>query len=381
MKFEVGMLQIFPINYSNSSERIETLVDEQIFKSKNDWDSRETSWDFEKHPLLNGSINLQKAYETCHNKAKEDFFYLHGNEEELNRIFIDIYGLQEELTPEVALKDITILQEELDFKKLEKLEPQLRKLGKEAIELPIKKDEVMRQLISYAIGVFMGRYRLDNPGLHLAHPNPAKEEIAAYEVPLPPWDKAGRGAATIQIDEDAIIPLMGSYASFSDDAFLRVKYFLEVIWGADSLVENINFMQSCLDEDLESYLVKGFWKDHCHRYKKKPIYWLFSSPKGAFQVLVYMHRMNAFTAEKIRGNYLMEHLKFLRGRIQRMETNISGLSSTDARTLDKLRRDLDECELYDQQLKTIADKQITFDLDNGVDVNYQLFKGVVAEIK
>lgn len=186
---------------------------------------------------------------------------------------------------------------------------------------------------------------------------------------------------TIQIDEDAIIPLMGSNASFSDDAFLRVKYFLEIIWGADSLVENINFLQSCLDEDLESYLIKGFWKDHCHRYKKKPIYWLFSSPKGAFQVLVYMHRMNAFTAEKIRSNYLMEHLKFLRGRIQRMENNISSLSSADARILEKFRNDLDECELYDQQLKTIADKQITFDLDDGVDVNYQLFKGVVGEIK
>ena len=369
LNYEVGQISNIPVIYKDNVQLI-ALIKSCIELSRLDWNARETSWDFQNFPLLNEKVNLLIAYESWYNQSKEYFFNLHANEVEINRIFIEIYGLYDELTPEVALKDITILQDELDFNKLEKLELKFRKLGKDAIELPIKKDEVMRQLISYTMGVFMGRYRLDKPGLHIAHPAPAPDELIHYSF----------NNQTVKIDEDAIIPLMGSRGAFSDDALLRFKHFLELVWGEDTFVENLNFLQTCLDEDIETYLVNNFWKDHTKRYKKKPIYWLFSSPKGAFQVLVYMHRMNAFTVDKIRGNYLMEHLKFLRNKIQRLESG-SGLSTADARKLESLRADLDECERYDVILKTIADRQITFDLDDGVTTNYKLFEGAVAEIK
>jgi hypothetical protein len=224
----------------------------------------------------------------------------------------------------------------------------------------------MKQLVSYAIGISMGRYRLDRPGLHIAHPDPTAEELAPYSFE----------PHRIEIDEDAIIPIMGSASTFADDALQRVKYFLEVIWGADTLTQNLNFLQECLDEDLESYLVKKFWKDHCKTYKNKPIYWLFSSEKGAFQVLTYMHRMNAFTVEKIRSNYLMPHLRHLHTQIDRLEA-----SREDPRTLDRLQKALTECEAYDLILKDVADKQIIFDLDDGVTKNYELFEGVMGKIK
>ncbi|WP_100629836.1 BREX-1 system adenine-specific DNA-methyltransferase PglX [Algoriphagus formosus] len=366
LHYQIGDVKKVPVkNFSNSSE-IQKLSQSAIQIGKSDWNSRETSWDFEGSPLIR-ERNLKSAYQAWEEKVTADFFALHRNEEELNRIFIEIYGLEEELTPEVPLTEITILQEELDEKKLQKLED--RRLETEdlrSLKLPIKRDVVMKQLISYLIGVSMGRYRLDLPGLHIAHPDPTPEELASYTF----------DGYRIEIDEDAIIPIMGSASTFADDALQRVKYFLEVIWGADTLTQNLNFLQECLDEDLESYLVKKFWADHCKTYKKKPIYWLFSSEKGAFQVLTYMHRMNAFTVEKIRSNYLMPHLKHLRTQIDRLES-----SKEDPRTLDRLQKALTECEAYDLQLKDVADKQISFDLDDGVKKNYELFEGVVKKVK
>ncbi len=217
----------------------------------------------------------------------------------------------------------------------------------------------------------MGRYRLDRPGLHIAHPDPTSEEIRPYAY----------NGHRVVIDEDGIIPLMGTGCEFPDDAVHRFKEFLDVIWGEETRTENLNFLQECLKMDLEKYLVNHFWTDHCRRYKKKPIYWLFSSPTGAFQALAYMHRMNAFTVEKIRSNYLIPHLKHLRGKIARMEAHTAGLSAQEGRQLDRLRKDLLECEQYDIQLKDVADRQIALDLDDGVTVNYGLFEGVVREIK
>lgn len=348
-------------------EQVDQKVELCISFCKSDWDSRETSWDFYISPLLNGSENLGASYQFWKEKVSKDFFQLHLNEEELNRIFIEIYGLENELTPEVPLTEITILQEELDEKKLQKLE-ELRKEGKDisVIKLPIKRDVVMKQLISYAIGVNMGRYRLDKPGLNIAHPDPTAEELSAYT----------HNGYAVEIDEDGIIPLMGTACTFADDAFQRVKYFLEVVWGTDTLTQNLNFLQECLDEDLESYLVKKFWADHCKTYKKKPIYWLFSSEKGAFQVLAYMHRMNAFTVEKIRSNYLIPHMNHLRSQIDRLEA-----SKEDPRLLDRLQKNLSECESYDLLLKDVADRQIVFDLDDGVSRNYELFGEVVRKVK
>ena len=372
LNFVPGQVSNFPIIkniYENS--RLRYIIDNNIKISENDWDSRETSWDFEQSPLLNKNNSLEQAVQAWQEKATQDFFQLHTNEEELNRIFIDIYGLQEELTPDVALKDITILQEELSKNDLVALEDDFRAKGADAIELPIDKGEVISQFISYAIGLFMGRYRLDQPGLNIAHPNPTQEELASYSY------KNGQ----VIIDEDAILPLMGKNCNFPDDALQQFQHLLDTIWGHETRTENINFIQDCLDKDLEKFLVKDFYKYHCKMYKKKPIYWLFASPKGAFQVLVYMHRMNAFTVEKIRANYLLEHIKNIRTEIMVLEGNASNLNTQEARTLDRLRSDLIECEAYDMELKNVADQQISFDLDDGVKENYKLFDSVVAKIK
>lgn len=370
LTFQVGDVRRIPVILDNIKE-VETLFELSLETTKKDWDSRETSWDFEKSPLLNESSLLIEAYETWQNKVTEDFFQLHANEEELNRIFIHIYGLQEELFPEVPLKDITILQEELDSKELQLLEPIFRGRGPEAIELPIDKGEVISQFISYAVGLFMGRYRLDKPGLNIAHPNPTAEELASYKY----------NGSQVIIDEDAILPLMGKQCNFPDDGLQQFQQLLDTIWGGDTRTENINFIQECLNKDLEKFLVKDFYKYHCKMYKKKPIYWLFASPKGAFQVLVYMHRMNAFTVEKIRANYLLEHIKNLRSEEAVLMANESSLSTQEAKRLDTLRKQLLECEAYDMHLKDVADQQIEFDLDDGVAVNYKTFEAVVAKIK
>lgn len=353
------------------NEQIEKLTNKNISISSKDWDSSETSWDFTNSPLLNETNSLKLGFQKWQENITQDFFQLHANEEELNRIFIDIYGLQEELTPEVALKDITILQKELNGKDLEKLEPIFREKGANAIELPINKAEVISQFISYAIGLFMGRYRLDKPGLNIAHPNPSAEELESYTY----------NYGKVTIDEDAILPLMGKNCNFPDDALQQINQLLDTIWGHETRIENSNFIQECLGKELEKFLVKDFYKYHCSMYKKKPIYWLFSSKTGAFQVLVYMHRMNAFTVEKIRANYMLEHLKNLRSEESLLQSKGANLNTQEARRLDQIRKDLVECEAYDMELKNVADQQITFDLDDGVTANYAKFESVLAKIK
>jgi hypothetical protein len=359
---------------NKSKEEITSIVKSNIAFSRCDWDSNEFSWDFQQSPLLNETNSLLQAYSIWQEEVTTDFFLLHKNEEELNRIFIDIYDLQEELKPEVALKDITILQEELTKKDLEKLEATFRENGANAIALPINKAEVISQFISYAIGLFMGRYRLDKPGLKIAHPNPTAAELASYVTPF-----GGKG--TITIDEDAILPIMGTACNFPDDALQQIYNLLDIIWGAETRTQNINFIQECLNKELEKFLVADFYKYHCKMYKKKPIYWLFASKKGAFQVLVYMHRMNAFTVEKIRDNYLLVHIKNMESEKNLLESNEASLSTQEAKKLEQLRKSIEECSEYEADLKDMADKQITFDLDDGVTVNYKKFETIVAKIK
>ncbi|WP_446775507.1 BREX-1 system adenine-specific DNA-methyltransferase PglX [Macellibacteroides fermentans] len=364
LAFQKGNVDLIPY-IENQDNLINLYANENIYFSKSDWDSRETSWDFQQSPLIATScVGLEQAYNGWVEKVTQDFVQLHANETELNRIFIDIYGLQDELTPEVKLKDITILQDELDTKAFG-----------DAVELqeklPIKTDVVMGQLISYAVGCMMGRYRLDKGGLHIAHPNPADEEVASYSF----------NGRTFQIDEDAIIPLMDNSVSFTDNALARLKEFFALVWGEEELVNTLNCVEQGLGTDLESYLVKVFWKEHCKRYQKRPIYWLFASPKGAFQVLTYMHRMNRFTVEKIRSHYLLKHISNLENRVAMLQSNEASLNTAERRLLEKLQKDLAECRAYDLELKEVADAQIEFDLDDGVAVNYELFKKVVAPIK
>jgi hypothetical protein len=357
------------------ANEINNIVEVLIIKSKLDWDSRETSWDFLKFPLINQKKSLKDSFTSWFNEVKQVFFQIHTNEEELNRIFIDIYGLQEELTPEVALKDITILQDELDRNVLEQLEPVFRVKGKEAIELPIKKDEVLSQFVSYCIGVFLGRYRLDRPGLNIAHPNPTDEELTSYEI----------NGQLIEIDEDGIVPLMGENCAFPDDVLVRLKQMLLAVWGEETLVENINFLQECLGMDLHKWLTEKFWGYHTSMFKKKPIYWLFTSnPKkpqnAAFKVLVYMHRMDKYTVQKIQRNYLHPHQEYINQDIERLRSNELNLSKQELKRLETLMQWQLECRDYNEVLKELANQQIEFDLDDGVDLNYAKFNGAVAVI-
>lgn len=387
LNFSPGVLKLMPVVDLLDKSKINGLAKKSIDISEFDWDSRETSWDFEQSPLINDSTSLKTAYQKWQDDVTNNFFQLHANEEELNRIFIDIYGLQEELTPDVALKDITILQEELDRNALEQLEPVFRAQGKEAVALPIYKDEVISQFLSYCIGVFMGRYRLDKPGLHIAHPNPTEEELAPYVITRSETIAFTHNPSpiTFNIDDDAIIPLMGSECAFPDDALVRIKNLIHDIWGEDTLTENGNFINECLNMDLDKWLTEKFWGYHTSMYKKKPIYWLFcSNPKkpqaAAFKVITYMHRMDKYTVSKIQRNYLHPHQEWIKKEIESLVANEANLSRPEMKRLEKLRLWDIECRDYNEVLKELANQEITFDLDDGVSVNFEKFEGAVAKI-
>lgn len=376
LHFQVGDVKKIPVNTKVISDyRIVDLSQTNVKISELDWNNRESSWDFEKSPLLVGNSSLSGSFERWKKNVTQDFFKLHSNEELLNKIFIEIYGLQDELNQVVALKEITVLQDELDRNVLEQLEPVFREKGKDAIELPIKKDEVLSQFVSYCIGVFLGRYRLDKPGLNIAHPNPTDEELASYQY----------NGQLMEIDEDGIVPLMGENCAFPDDVLVRLKQMLLAVWGEETLVENINFLQECLGMDLHKWLTEKFWGYHTSMYKKKPIYWLFTTnPKkpqnAAFKVLVYMHRMDKYTVQKIQRNYLHPHQEYINQEIERLRSNELNLSKQELKRLETLMQWQLECRDYNEVLKELANQQIEFDLDDGVDVNYAKFHGAVAVI-
>ncbi|MFD1315235.1 BREX-1 system adenine-specific DNA-methyltransferase PglX [Namhaeicola litoreus] len=341
---------------------IEVLSSKLIGLSKKDFDASEMSREFKSHFLLSfKEKSIQSAYQACVTQVSADTNEFYIAEKENNSAFIELYKLNGQLEPEPDLKYLTIYQDYISE----------IKYSNDKIQLSINQDYLISSFINYSIGLFMGRYRLDKPGLNIAHPNPTIEELASYTY----------NCGEVIIDGDAILPLMGSNCNFPDDALHQMYGLLDTLWGHDTRTENINFIQECLDKDLEKFLVKDFYKYHCSMYKKKPIYWLFSSKKGAFQALVYMHRMNEFTAEKIRANYLLEHLKNLRSEEAMLSANESNLNTQEARKLEQIRKDIHECEEYDMELKNVADQQIKFDLDDGVTANYELFKTVVADIK
>ena len=291
------------------------------------------------------------------NHWEECFERLHANEEELNRQFIDIYGLQDELTPDVPLDEVTILQQ--------------GEISIEEGEIVWHDDVLIKQLISYAVGCWMGRYRLDKPGLHIAHTDATQEEIAPYDY----------NGERFDIDDDGIIPLMPRDSMFSDNAAHRIADFVRQVFGAESQVANLNYMEAALGKSLEQYFIKDFWKDHKKMYQNRPIYWLFSSKKGAFQCLAYMHRMDAYTVERVRQKYLLPHMDDLRKRIADMEERAAELNTPERRTLDTLQKQLAECLEYHDRLHPVADRQIAFDLDDGVVVNHAKFGDILAKLK
>lgn len=231
-------------------------------------------------------------------------------------------------------------------------------------------DVIAKQLISYAVGCMLGRYRLDKPGLHVAHPEPTAEEIAPYIYK----------GMEFAIDDDGIMPLMNGDCGFSDNAPLRMADFVRIAFGEDTQVENLNYIEKCLGKTLEQYFVKDFWKDHKKMYQNRPIYWLFASKKGAFQVIAYMHRMNAYTVERIRAKYLLPYIEHLEGEINKLDMRRTELNTKENKQLQKLQKQLDECREYHERLQVVAEQAISFDLDDGVVVNYAKFGDIVKKI-
>lgn len=231
-------------------------------------------------------------------------------------------------------------------------------------------DVIIKQFISYAVGCMMGRYSIDKPGLILANQGDGVKE---YETLVP--------NSRFEIDDDGIIPLMVSNSDFADNATVRFKKWLTVVLGEERLVENLNTVEAALGKTIDEFFVKDFWKYHKKMYQNRPIYWLFSSKKGAFQCIAYMHRMTPYTAEQIRTKYLLPHIEWLVQKQSEMEENAANLSTSERRELDRLTTQIAECREYHDRLHEVADKQIAFELDDGVVVNYAKFGDVLQKLK
>lgn len=373
-KMNVGEVAQIPFIDTNQ-HYIEEVSLKNISISKQDWDAHETSWDFQENELLalakghgsenNSSDSKNSAHgqkiadllNKYHEKWEGLFIQLHANEEELNRRFIDIYGLQDELSPEVPLSEVTILQQdEITIN--------------EANQIVWHDDVVIKQLISYAVGCMMGRYSIDRKELILANQGNGIEQ---YKQLVP--------NSRFEIDDDGIIPLMSINPELADNAAQRFKNWLSTAFGEETLIENLNCVEAALGKRIENYFAKDFWKDHKKMYQNRPIYWLFSSKRGAFQCLVYMHRMNAYTAECVRTAYLLPHIEWLTARQQEMQANAANLSARERREMDNIGKQIAECREYHDRLHEVADQQIAFDLDDGVIVNYAKFGDVLAKLK
>lgn len=355
--FESGYLKKIPIiDDGNLRSAVEKTAEKNIEYSKDDWDSFEISWDFKIHPLVclkdnmkltvtNGdgkakSYFLQGAYRAWENECSERFIQLKANEEELNRIFIDIYGLQDELSPEVEDKDVTVRKADL------------------------QRD--IKSLLSYAVGCMFGRYSLDTEGLAYAG---GEWDESKYKTFLP--------------DVDGILPITDE-EYLGDDIVTRLCSWLKAVYGEDTLEENLDFIAKALGgrgnssrEIIRNYFLKDFFKDHCKIYQKRPIYWLFDSGKqNGFKALIYLHRYTPDTIGNLRVDYLHKIQRVYESEIGRMQDMID--HSTNAREVavatkrkEKLQKQLKECREYDEMIGHLALSRTALDLDDGVKVNYE----------
>ena len=363
LDYHEGPMSKVPVVIDSNRKK---LIDEKakvcVNICKNDWDSYETSWDFVTHPFITyrsgagfADIPMNKwqyriadAYHTWESNATAQFDLLKKNEEELNRIFIDIYGLQDELTPEVEDKDVTVRKADL---------------GRD-----------IRSFISYAVGCMFGRYSLDVDGLAYAGGE---------------WDNSKY--STFAADKDNIIPISDD-EYFEDDIVGRFVKFVEIVYGKDTLDENLKFIADALGgkgqpkDVIRNYFLNDFYSDHCKIYQKRPIYWLFDSgKKNGFKALIYMHRYQPDTIARIRTDYVHEQQARYRTAIADLETRIANASTGERVKLNKQLKTLNdqatEIHEYEEKIHHLADQMISIDLDDGVKVNYAKFQDVLAKIK
>lgn len=386
LNFQSGDISKVPIKLIENSE-ISNLSWANRIISKQDWDAHETSWDFKASPLIeialgevgtaenqssglcinNNPCLLKDIYRNYVNIWRERFFQLHANEEELNRQFIEIYGLQDELTPDVPLDEITILQQgEIKFVD-----------G----DIEFQADVVMKQFISYLVGCFMGRYSVDKTGLIIADTNVDLHSLGLKIQGLEdtPQD------STLEIDDDGIIPILDD-EYFNDDMTVRIQGAIEKLFGRESYAENIRFMEEALGKELRKYMDKDFYKEHVQRYKKRPIYWMFSSAKGTFKALVYMHRLQSDSLSKMHADYVLPFISMLeqkRAHLDELQVreDISSAEMNRARKeSEQLRSKLMEVRDFEQRLVAMASRRITIDLDDGVRINYPKFGDLLVKI-
>lgn len=349
---QAGDIARIPVIFSESHISIvNNIVTQNIRISKNDWDSFETSWDFVSHPfLIFKGRTILESFEKWLIVTETQFIQLKNNEEELNRIFIDIYDLQDELTLEVPEKDITV-----------------RKADGE---------RDIKSFISYAVGCMMGRYSLEEEGLIFAG---GKFDPDRYK--------------TFKADADGILPVL-SDAYFDDDIVTQLVEFVKITFGENTLATNLDYIAETLGrkanessrECIRKYFLKDFYKDHVQMYKKRPIYWLFTSGKEqGFNVLVYMHRYDSSLVSRVRTDYLHPLQNKLEAEFLRLNQVLVSEDSPTEKTkatkrLKELTKQMDELKKYDEVIHNLADQNIEIDLDDGVAVNYAKFQKVLAKI-
>jgi hypothetical protein len=399
---QVGHIRILPFNINYQSCVIDEITNINITISRQDWDSHETSWDFQTNELLTiddsnwqnilndysvqagifidpapaNPASLEWRMSLYKMKWEAKFRQLHSNEEELNRQFIAIYGLQDELTPDVPLSEITILQK--------------GEISIENNEIVWHEDIIIKQLISYLVGCFMGRYSIDKPGLIIASQH---KDLNTLGLKVEGIDNNAPGR--LAIDDDGIVPVIEEEDFFDDDMTQRIEQAIKVIFGEENYHANLKYINEKLGKPLREYLFKDFFADHIDgkMYQKRPIYWLFSSKmgekkkKGYFKALIYMHRMEPDTLSKLHADYVRPYLNKIERQLTEAEDQTTRDDLTQAqrnkalKSVEELRDKVREVHAFEQQLVEMASHRLSIDLDDGVRVNYLKYYPLVEPIK
>jgi hypothetical protein len=364
----------FVLNASISGD-VGRIVGNAVAATRADWDAFEESWDFQSLPVLTASSDptptLESSYTAWITQNRDNIAEMKRLEEENNRLFIDAYGLADELAPDVPIEQITLT-----------VNPAYRyggKLTEEEQWIRFRQD-TMKEVVSYAVGCMMGRYSLDAPGLIYAHSGNEGFDPSRY--------------LTFPADEDGIVPITDA-EWFEDDAANRVVEFVSVAWDEQHLEANLQFLADSLApkksessrDSIRRYLCDSFFKDHLQTYKRRPIYWLFSSGKQkAFQCLVYLHRYHPGTLSRMRAEYVIPLQGKFTARLEQLQGDIQAATSTAyqkrlEKELVRLQKQQVELLAFDEKLRHYADLRIALDLDDGVKVNYGKFGDLLAEVK
>ncbi len=402
LDFRFGVIEKLPYLKSNKTD-----IKDLIKLSTIDWDSYETSWDFQHLPLLGvrcQGLGVRECYVKLREQWIEDTLKMQELEEENNRIFIEAYGLEDEIKPEVPLREITLTCNPYYRYGVNPEVLGVRALG--VREFPLNAElekrllaDTMKELISYAVGCMFGRYSLDKPGLILANQGEGLDDYVVKVLGVSGLGVRGQGLGvrdsgsgeaalkpntqnlkpSFMPDKDNVIPILeGEW--FVDDIVSRFTEFLKVAFGTEKYSENISFIEEALGKDLRVYFLKDFYNDHVKRYKKRPIYWLFSSPKGSFNALIYMHRYTPDTVSILLNGYLREYIHKLRAKVTQLEHQLGSGSLSERekmltrKEIERLKDVIIELEAWESKvILPLAEKRLEIDLDDGVKVNYAKF--------